>query len=164
MKQRNLVLTVAACLLVAGGTWAQQKKDGKHPATEAESRYQAGASPLAGVDMHQDVNPKAPQMTKAEFDKGRQIYFERCAGCHGVLRKGATGKPLTPDITHGRGTEILKVFIKYGTPAGMPNSGGFGGSCCRYRAITSTSSGVNSPDVPQFGIPAGEPKLMNTFR
>jgi mono/diheme cytochrome c family protein len=41
-------------------------------------------------------------MTKAEFDKARQIYFERCAGCHGVLRKGATGKPLTPDITLGK--------------------------------------------------------------
>jgi len=26
-------------------------------------------------------------MGQAEFDKARQIYFERCAGCHGVLRK-----------------------------------------------------------------------------
>jgi nitrite reductase (NO-forming)/hydroxylamine reductase len=51
----------------------------------------------------------------------RQIYFERCAGCHGVLRKGATGKPLTPDITRAKGTEYLKVFIAYGSPAGMPN-------------------------------------------
>jgi len=24
-------------------------------------------------------------MTKPEFDRVRQIYFERCAGCHGVL-------------------------------------------------------------------------------
>jgi nitrite reductase (NO-forming)/hydroxylamine reductase len=31
-----------------------------------------------------------------------KFYFERCAGCHGVLRKGATGKPLTPDITWPR--------------------------------------------------------------
>jgi nitrite reductase (NO-forming)/hydroxylamine reductase len=60
-------------------------------------------------------------MTQAEFDKARQIYFERCAGCHGVLRKGATGKPLTPDITLGKGTDYLKVFIAYGSPAGMPN-------------------------------------------
>ena len=27
-------------------------------------------------------------MTQAEFDTARKIYFERCAGCHGVLRKG----------------------------------------------------------------------------
>ena len=60
-------------------------------------------------------------MTQAEFDIGRKIYFERCAGCHGVLRKGATGKPLTPDITVGKGTDYLKVFIAYGSPAGMPN-------------------------------------------
>ncbi len=123
MKQSYWVLAAVAGALVAGGAWAQAKKDGKHPATEAETRYQAGGSPLAGVEMYQDINPKAPPMSKAEFDKSRQIYFERCAGCHGVLRKGATGKPLTPDITIDKGTEYLKVFIKYGSPAGMPNWG-----------------------------------------
>jgi nitrite reductase (NO-forming)/hydroxylamine reductase len=30
---------------------------------------------------------------------GAKIYFERCAGCHGVLRKGATGKNLEPHWT-----------------------------------------------------------------
>lgn len=89
----------------------------------AEASYQAGGSPLVNVDMYQDINPKAPPMSKAEFDKARQIYFERCAGCHGVLRKGATGKPLTPEKTLASGTEYLKVFIKYGSPAGMPNWG-----------------------------------------
>ena len=87
----------------------------------AETAYQAGSSPLGSVDMYQDINPKAPAMTKAEFDKARQIYFQRCAGCHGVLRKGATGKPLTPDLTIDKGTDYLKVFIAYGSPAGMPN-------------------------------------------
>ncbi|HJU50211.1 MAG TPA: cytochrome D1 domain-containing protein, partial [Pseudogulbenkiania sp.] len=93
------------------------------PANAPELAYQAGGSPLAGEEMHQNVNPKAPPMTKAEFAQARQIYFERCAGCHGVLRKGATGKPLTTDITLERGTEYLKTFIKYGSPAGMPNWG-----------------------------------------
>jgi nitrite reductase (NO-forming)/hydroxylamine reductase len=89
----------------------------------AEIRYQAGGSPLAAEGMHQNINPKAPPMTKAEFDKGKQIYFERCAGCHGVLRKGATGKALTPDLTLAKGSDYLKVFIGYGSPAGMPNWG-----------------------------------------
>ena len=40
-----------------------------------------------------------------------------------MLRKGATGKPLTPDITLAKGTDYLKVFIAYGSPAGMPNWG-----------------------------------------
>ena len=100
--------------------WAQ---DTKHPATEAEIKYQAGGSPLAGRGHVPGHQPQGAADVKAEFDKARQIYFERCAGCHGVLRKGATGKPLTPDITIGAGTEYLKVFIKYGSPAGMPNWG-----------------------------------------
>ena len=89
--------------------------------TQPEMNYQAGTSPLANEPMYQSSNPKAPAMTQAEFDKARKIYFERCAGCHGVLRKGATGKPLTPDITLAKGTDYLKVFIAYGSPAGMPN-------------------------------------------
>ena len=72
-------------------------------------------------EMHKNGDPKAPPITKVEFERAKQIYFERCAGCHGVLRKGATGKPLTPDITLGKGTDYLKVFIAYGSPAGMPN-------------------------------------------
>ena len=85
--------------------------------------YQAAGSPLANVPMHQDINPLAPKMTEAEFDKAKRIFFERCAGCHGVLRKGATGKALTPDITLDKGLDYLKVFIKYGSAGGMPNWG-----------------------------------------
>lgn len=96
---------------------AQEKKG----VTQGELGYHAGSSPLANEPMVQSTNPKAPPMTQAEFDKARGIYFERCAGCHGVLRKGATGKPLTPDLTVKAGTEYLKVFIAYGSPAGMPN-------------------------------------------
>src|SRR5688572_12410560 len=112
-------LTLAATLVLAvASAYAQgkhtespphQPKDsaGAQPAHKdlppAEIRYQAGSSPLADTPMHQDVNPKAPPMSKAEFDQARQIYFERCAGCHGVLRKGATGKALTPDLTLQKG-------------------------------------------------------------
>jgi len=89
--------------------------------TEPELKYQAGSSPLGAETMYQSTNPKAPPMTQAEFELGRKTYFERCAGCHGVLRKGAAGKPLTPDLTIGKGTDYLKIFIAYGSPAGMPN-------------------------------------------
>ena len=107
MKSRKsgmlaLVLAAASLSLAVSNVFAQPTQPGRAPVTEAEIRYQAGGSPLAQEDMHQNINPKAPAMTKAEFDKGRQIYFERCAGCHGVLRKGATGKPLTPDLTWPR--------------------------------------------------------------
>jgi nitrite reductase (NO-forming)/hydroxylamine reductase len=117
MRTLRVVSAALAALLAAAPALAQDKK----AVTPAEMNYQAGASPLAGEAMYQSANPKAPPMTQAEFERARQVYFERCAGCHGVLRKGATGKALTPDITQGKGTDYLKVFIAYGSPAGMPN-------------------------------------------
>ncbi len=87
--------------------------------TSPEARFES--APYAMEPTHPTSHPDAPKMTQAEFDRARQIYFERCAGCHGVLRKGATGKALTPDVTVAKGTEYLKVFIGYGSPAGMPN-------------------------------------------
>ena len=64
-----------------------------------------------------------PTLSKEKFEEAKTLYFQRCAGCHGVLRKGATGKPLTTDITRERGAAYLKAFITYGSPAGMPNWG-----------------------------------------
>ena len=118
MRNRKLARLAALVLsTLAIGAFAQNQK----PVSPAEKNYQAAPSPLANEPMVNSTNPKAPAMTQAEFDQARKIYFERCAGCHGVLRKGATGKPLTPDITVGKGTDYLKVFIAYGSPAGMPN-------------------------------------------
>ncbi|ART48290.1 nitrite reductase [Acidovorax carolinensis] len=118
MTTRKLARLAALALSTLALAAAAQHKEG---ASAPEVNYQAGTSPLADVPMYQSANPKAPKMTQAEFDRARQTYFERCAGCHGVLRKGATGKPLTPDITLAKGTDYLKVFIAYGSPAGMPN-------------------------------------------
>src|SRR6478672_2278434 len=85
-----VALAFAAGSALAQGTQSTQQE--QHGVTDAQVKHHAGTSPLKDVPMHQDVNPKAPTMTEAEFDKSRQVYFERCAGCHGVLRKGATGK------------------------------------------------------------------------
>ncbi len=116
---RPLRFLLATLPLAMGSVFAAD--DATH--SSADLKYQAGSSPLGQVPMHQNINPKAPPMTQTEFEQGKQIYFQRCAGCHGVLRKGATGKPLTPDITLDKGTDYLKVFIGYGSPAGMPNWG-----------------------------------------
>ncbi len=90
---------------------------------EAETRYEgapSGIDPSLTADL---IDSEGPPMTIDEFKATKQIFFERCAGCHGVLRKGATGKPLTTDITRSRGSVYLKTFITYGSPAGMPNWG-----------------------------------------
>jgi len=141
---------LAILTLAIGSASAQEKKPEVH--TPAELKYQAGGSPLADVDMYQDINPKAPPMQKAEFDKARQIYFERCAGCHGVLRKGATGKALTPDITIEKGTEYLKVFIKYGSPAGMPNWGTSGELNDAEVDLMARYVQQTPPTPPEFGM------------
>jgi nitrite reductase (NO-forming)/hydroxylamine reductase len=116
------ILFAAVLPLALSNAFAQE--DAKKPISQVEQSYQAGdSSPVGKADMHQNINPKAPSMTKEEFEKAKNIYFQRCAGCHGVLRKGATGKPLTTDKTLASGTEYLKVFIQYGSPGGMPNWG-----------------------------------------
>jgi nitrite reductase (NO-forming) / hydroxylamine reductase len=62
-------------------------------------------------------------LTPAAFEATKQVYFDRCAGCHGLYRTGATG----PDISELRskviGTDGLGAILRYGTPAGMPNFG-----------------------------------------
>jgi len=150
------VSVITAALMAATFAFAQDKPKAqpKTPpgVSEEEVRYQAGGSPLAGVDMHHDVNPKAPKMTKEEFDRARQVYFERCAGCHGVLRKGATGKPLTPDITIPRGTEYLKVFINFGSPAGMPNWGTSGELTEKEVDMMARYVQQTPPTPPEFGM------------
>ena len=118
VKQLSKVVMLAALPFALSSAWAADDR------TSASNTYlQGGGSSLAGVDMYQSSDPNAPAMSKAEFDQSRQIYFDRCAGCHGVLRKGATGKALLPEPMQKLGTESLKVFIHYGTPGGMPGFG-----------------------------------------
>ncbi len=64
---------------------------------------------------------EAPPITEEEFETAKSLYFQRCAGCHGVLRKGATGKSLMPKDTLEKGTDRLQKIITYGTEGGMNN-------------------------------------------
>jgi len=149
MKMPKLAYVSAIVLAsLALNAIAQDKKG----VSQSEMNYQAGASPLANEVMYQSTNPKAPQMSQAEFEMGRKIYFERCAGCHGVLRKGATGKPLTPDLTIGKGTDYLKIFIEYGSPAGMPNWGTSGELSKAEVDIMARYIQQDAPTPPEFGM------------
>jgi nitrite reductase (NO-forming)/hydroxylamine reductase len=123
LRQVSAFAAASVLSLMAGMVSAQEKPSG-HPGTpETEMRYKGAPVPLQPSETTEAALPEPPGLTKAEFQRAKQIYFERCAGCHGVLRKGATGKPLTPDITLKKGTQYLEVFINYGSPAGMPNWG-----------------------------------------
>jgi len=62
-----------------------------------------------------------PTLSKADFEKAQLHYFQRCAGCHGVLRKGATGKNLEPENMLKKGQARLEKIISLGTEGGMNN-------------------------------------------
>ncbi|MVO17928.1 cytochrome D1 domain-containing protein [Parasedimentitalea huanghaiensis] len=77
---------------------------------------------------------EGPTLSEEAFDASKQLYFEQCAGCHGVLRKGATGKNLEPVVkttkadgtvveggTLKLGQERLEKIIAWGTEGGMNN-------------------------------------------
>ncbi len=116
-----------------------------------EAMYQGAASgvPTPGT-------PATPKdqivLTEAESERARGIYFQRCAGCHGVLRKGATGKPLTTDITQKVGTAYLETFIKYGSPAGMPNWGTSGLLNDQDVNLMARYLQVEPPVPPEWGM------------
>ena len=124
----------------------------QHPNTTAELKYQGAPSPVGAAGAQILVSPGGPEMTVAEFDTARKIYFQRCAGCHGVLRKGATGKPLTPDITRTKGTEYLKAFINQGSPAGMPSWGKSGELTPEQVDLMARYVQQEPPQPPEFGM------------
>ncbi|AAZ96030.1 nitrite reductase (NO-forming) [Thiobacillus denitrificans ATCC 25259] len=127
MDTRLSILAASIFLMGATQAIAADAPPSGHPGTpDPELRYKGAPVPIKPEEAQETITPKAPPVTAAEFARAKQIYFERCAGCHGVLRKGATGKPLTPDVTLPRGTEYLKVFIGFGSPGGMPNWGSSG--------------------------------------
>ncbi|KAA3622485.1 MAG: nitrite reductase, partial [Proteobacteria bacterium] len=108
-------------LVLATGAFAQGA--GTVKGTQSETAYEGAPVAMSPSGTKDFISGDGPPMTKEEFGRAKQIFFERCAGCHGVLRKGATGKPLTPDITRQKSLDYLKVFINFGSPAGMPNWG-----------------------------------------
>lgn len=102
---------------------ASAAKPSPAPSDKATTKYESAPSAVDAAFVKSLELPAELKLTSEEFNRGKQIFFERCAGCHGVLRKGATGKPLTPDITRKLGSKYLKTIITNGTPAGMPNWG-----------------------------------------
>ena len=143
---KPITLAVASsALILAGGSFAQEGH-------KNESGYEGAPLAMSGKDAQIVKSPGAPDMSVAEFEQARKIYFERCAGCHGVLRKGATGKPLTPDITQKKGTDYLKAFITYGSPAGMPNWGTSGELTEQQIDLMARYIQHEPPKPPEFGM------------
>ena len=67
------------------------------------------------------ASAQGPTLSPAAKEASKTVYFERCAGCHGILRKGATGKNLEPLNSQKLGQSRLEKIISYGTEGGMVN-------------------------------------------
>ena len=71
-------------------------------------------------------------LNDTEFAEAKDIYFNRCSGCHGAKRWGATGPSLLPNThiekaaevqgggTKAKGVESLSSILMNGTAKGMP--------------------------------------------
>ncbi len=124
-----------------------------HPVADSGMMaYKGAPSGIPASSVSGFIDSEGPNMTQAEFDIATEVYFQRCAGCHGVLRKGATGKPLTTDITREKGTDYLKALITYGSPAGMPNWGTSGDLTDEQVDIMARFLQHEPPAPPEWGM------------
>jgi nitrite reductase (NO-forming)/hydroxylamine reductase len=151
------VLLPAALLLGAEDSAAAAKKPSpadikKHETTPGE-KYVPSLDVLRDAPVEEPgVKPGVPVISGADFQRANRIYFERCAGCHGVLRKGATGKALTTDVTREVGYEYLRDFINFGSPAGMPNWGTSGDLNEGDIDLMARYLLQDPPQPPEFGL------------
>jgi nitrite reductase (NO-forming)/hydroxylamine reductase len=124
-----------------------------HPVPSGEQMaYQGAPSAITAGDTQGFIDSEGPGITQTEFDMATEIFFQRCAGCHGVLRKGATGKALTTDITREKGTDYLKALITYGSAGGMPNWGTSGDLTEEQIDVMARFLQHEPPAPPEWGM------------
>jgi len=98
------------------------------------------------------------KITSSEMTDAAQMYFDKCAGCHGSSRRGATGPHLLPEAPEGNnfpGTKALttaglKAFIENGTPGGMPEWKGI--MTDEEIDLMSRFLQVTPPTIPPYGM------------
>ncbi len=108
-----------------------------------------GASSLAAQQARAGDEVK---LSPEEMKQATQIYFDRCAGCHGMLRKGALGPSLEPKKTRAMGTQALEYIIFNGTPGGMPDWGASGEMTREETKLMARYIQVEPPPPPEKSI------------
>ena len=98
---RPSLLATAALALVLGplAAAAQDQAPAKDPKaaledhqSKSDNKYVPSLDNLAIEEVAAPGAPEGiPALNEAQYNEANKIYFERCAGCHGVLRNGATG-------------------------------------------------------------------------
>jgi nitrite reductase (NO-forming)/hydroxylamine reductase len=151
-SRRRAGVFVLSALALAVGTALAETAAPRPGTSSPEISYEGAPGAIDPAIMKDLMDGEGPKMTKAEFAEAKEIFFQRCAGCHGVLRKGATGKPLTTDMTRALGTDYLKAMITYGSPAGMPNWGTSGDFTEAKIDLMARYLQHEPPMPPEFGM------------
>ena len=128
------------------------------PLVGALTLFSCGGDEAPKEEPKEDAAAGEIVLSDAEMEQAKEIYFNLCAGCHGTLRKGATGPSLLPDgdgkfpATKQLGTEGLKAFIINGTPGGMPDWGKQGLLTDDEIDLLARFLQVDPPAIPEFTI------------
>lgn len=93
-----------------------------------------------------------PQLSDKETERAQFIYFDRCSGCHGALRKGATGPNITDEKMLDKTLKKLQKTIFEGTDAGMPGWGRTGELTDAETALMARFLQNPVPVPPEFGF------------
>lgn len=138
MKKKHLVY-----LSIAGSMIMYSCGGGEKPKENAET---------------DETKVEGIRLSDTEMQMASEIYFDKCAGCHGSSRLGATGPHLLPDAPEGDpapGTKLLgdaglRAFIENGTPAGMPEWKGIMTDAEIDLMVKFLQ--VDPPTIPPFGL------------
>ena len=113
---------------------------------------------LPGMEISSPIVTEEPSelvetgLSDEDMEWAKQVYFERCAGCHGTLRKGATGPALTPDLMQSKGTLAMSAIIFNGTPRGMPDWGIQGFMTKEETEIMAEYLQMEPPQPPEMSL------------
>ena len=93
-----------------------------------------------------------PTLSEEEMTAAKFIYFDRCSGCHGTLRKGATGPNITDEVMLKKSLSELEKTIFEGTDAGMPGWGRTGELTAEESALMARFVQLPAPAPPEMGL------------
>jgi nitrite reductase (NO-forming)/hydroxylamine reductase len=94
----------------------------------------------------------AKELGGPDFERAKSIYFQRCSGCHGTLRAGATGPNIQPERTKKLGTTAIKAALMNGLPGGMPPWGKIGVLNEEEMTLMANYVQMKPPEPPQMPL------------
>ncbi len=146
MKYPSVLKTHASsllCIVLSAGLLSCTPPNTPPAPKNAAPAETVAANVVTGVDV---------TLTNEEFAKAQHIYFDRCSGCHGALRKGATGPNITPEKTLKKTLAKLEKILYEGTEGGMPGWGRDGFMTEDETKLMAKYVRLEPPQPPEWGM------------